>query len=188
MPLPLRYWVFWVAIVLAVSVEFCMISWSADFLEKVMGMQKDNAVQAVSLFFGAMILGRFLGSVLVQHFSSYKLVILDLLVAGFGFIFFWKSGVVILALGGLFVTGLGVASMYPLIMTLAIGVAGNNTIQASSRATLASGSAILILPLVLGRLADAVGIGSAYGVVIILLLSNFLIILYEESHSSALSK
>jgi hypothetical protein len=33
----------------------------------------------------------------------------------------------------------------------------------------------LALPLVLGRLADAVGIGSAYGVVALLLISVFLI-------------
>jgi len=40
---------------------------------------------------------------------------------------------------------------------------------------LASGTAILTLPLVLGRLADAVGIRSAYGVVVLLLISVFLV-------------
>ena len=183
-PLSLRYWIFWVAIVLAVSIEFCMISWSADFLEKVIGMQKDNAVQAVSLFFIAMIIGRYLGSVLVRRFSIYRLLLVDLLVAAAGFLFFWKSGILILALGGLFVTGLGIASTYPLILTLAIGAAGKNTVQASARATLASGIAILALPLVLGRLADTFGIALAYGVVVILLLSDFLIIFYEQRSAS----
>src|SRR5689334_12718547 len=32
-PLPFLFWVYWVALVLAVSVEFCMIFWSADYLE-----------------------------------------------------------------------------------------------------------------------------------------------------------
>ncbi|HEX2980115.1 MAG TPA: MFS transporter, partial [Anaerolineaceae bacterium] len=32
--LPGLFWAYWVAIVLAVSVEFCMIFWSADYLEK----------------------------------------------------------------------------------------------------------------------------------------------------------
>ena len=59
---------------------------------------------------------------------------------------------------------------------MAIGVAGGLSIQASARATLASGTAILLLPLVLGRLADAVGIHQAYGIVALLLLSVFLII------------
>jgi hypothetical protein len=59
---------------------------------------------------------------------------------------------------------------------LAMGTAPNNTIQASARATLASGAAILTLPLMLGRLADAIGIRPAYGVVALLLLGIFLMI------------
>jgi len=72
-----------------------------------------------------------------------------------------------------------------LILSLAIGTAGDNTIQASARATLASGTAILALPLVLGRLADAVGIQPAYGVVAVLLISVFLIVFVTGRHTSA---
>jgi len=78
---------------------------------------------------------------------------------------------------GLFATGLGVANLYPLILSLAIGAAIHNTVQASVRATLASGTAIPALPLVLGRLADLVGIRPAYGVVAVLLIGVFLIVL-----------
>ncbi len=175
-PLPGLFWIYWVAIVLAVSVEFCMISWSADYLENVLGLLKTDAAQAVSLFFAGMILGRMAGSRLVQRFSTPRLVTAAILVASLGFLIFWKPGSALMGLGGLFLTGLGVASLYPLILSLAIGSSLNNPIQASARATLASGAAILTLPLVLGRLADAVGIGPAYGVVVMLLLSVFLII------------
>ena len=174
-PLSAQFWIYWVAIVLAVSVEFCMISWSADFLATVLGMQKADAAQGVSLFLGGMIFGRLAGSRLVQYFSTPRVVTASILLASFGFLIFWKSGIVFLGLGGLFLTGLGVASLYPLILSLAMGVAGDNTVQASARATLASGTAILASPLVLGRLADAVGIGLAYGVVLLLLVGVFLI-------------
>jgi MFS family permease len=30
--LPARYWIFWIGLVLAVAVEFCMVFWSADYL------------------------------------------------------------------------------------------------------------------------------------------------------------
>ena len=60
-------------------------------------------------------------------------------------------------------------------LSLAIGAANGNTVQASARATLASGTAILALPLALGGFADAVGIRSAYGVVLVLLIGVFLI-------------
>jgi fucose permease len=89
---------------------------------------------------------------------------------------FWMTNTSVLSLTGLFLTGLGVASLYPLLLALAMGVAHNNTVLAGARATLASGTAILALPLVLGRVADMVGIRLAYGVVGILLIGIFLIV------------
>ena len=60
---------------------------------------------------------------------------------------------------------------------MAIGASNGKSIEASARATLASGTAILLLPLVLGRLADALGIHQAYEVVALLLIGVFVIIL-----------
>ena len=131
-----------------------MIFWSADYLENGLGMAKADAAQAVSLFLGAMIVGRLAGSRLVQYFSTPRLVSISILIAGVGFLIFWKGGSVILGLSGLFITGLGVASLYPLVLALAIGSSNGDTVQAGARATLASGAAILALPLALGRLAD----------------------------------
>jgi fucose permease len=173
-PLPTLFWLYWVAIVLGVSVEFCMIFWSADYLEQVLGLIKADAAQAVSLFLAAMIVGRMIGSRLVQRFSTRGVVMISIILASIGFLMFWRTENILLGLSGLFFTGLGVANLYPLILSLAIGAANGNTVQAGARATLASGTAILVLPLALGRLADAVGIRSAYGIVILLLISVFL--------------
>jgi fucose permease len=174
-PLPKHFWIYWVAIVLAVSVEFCMVFWSADYLEQVLGMLKADAAQAVSLFLAAMILGRLLGSRLVQRFSIQTVVNVSVLFAGAGFLVFWTTGDRIAGLSGLFTAGLGVANLYPLLLSQAISAADGNTVQAGARATLASGTAILALPLALGRLADAVGIRPAYGLVILLLIGVFII-------------
>ena len=168
-----------------VSVEFCMISWSADYLENSLNMLRVNAAQAVSLFLGAMILGRMAASRLVQRFPVHRVVTVSIVVAGIGFAMFWATDISTLALAGLFVTGLGVAGLYPLLLSLAIGVVHNNATQASARATLASGTAILALPLVMGRLADMTGIRQAYGVVGILLISVFLITLAARRKVSA---
>jgi fucose permease len=182
-PLPSLYWVYWAALVLAVSVEFCMIYWSANYLEKSLGMAKVDAAQAVSLFLAAMIVGRLTGSRLVHRFETPRVVIVSVLVAGAGFALFWTAGQPLPVLAGLFITGLGVASLYPLILSLAIGAANGDTDQASARGTLASGAAILALPLVLGRLADLVGIRPAYGVVGALLIGVFLIVLFTGSRA-----
>lgn len=182
-PLSLKFWVYWLALVLAVAIEFCLISWSADFLENILGMVKAEAAQAVSLFLAAMILGRILSSRLVQTITAHKLVVSAILLASLGFLIFWTAGSASQGLIGLFLTGLGVASLYPLILSMAMGAAENNPVQASARTALASGLAILALPLILGRLADALGIWKAYGVVVILLVGAFLVILFAESKS-----
>ena len=169
--LPVRYWVYWASLVLAISVEFCMILWSADYLEHVLGLQKASAAQAVSLFLGAMIIGRWASSRLVRRISARLLVAATILVAGTAFLLFWQSKSTLVGLSALFLTGMGVASMYPLLLSLAIASAKDKTVEASSRATLASGVAIMTLPLVLGRAADAVGIQLAFAVVLLLLVT-----------------
>lgn len=175
--LPPLYWVYWLGIVLAVAAEFCMISWSADYFETVLGLSKPQAAQAVSLFFIAMILGRLAGSRLVQRIAPHRLVPAATLVALAGFLLYWRAEGSAQGMLGLFVTGLGIASIYPLVLSLALGAAGTQTVQASTRTTLASGIAILTLPLLLGRLADAAGIREAYSVVLLLLTSLLVIIL-----------
>lgn len=181
--LPGLFWVYWTALLLGVAVEFCMIFWSADYLEQVLGLRKASAAQAVSLFLAGMILGRMAGSRLVRHFSTQAVVSSSILIAGLGFLLFWRTDAVFLSLSGLFLSGLGVANLYPLLLSLAIGAANGDTVQAGARATLASGTAILALPLALGRLADAVGIRPAFGVVLVLLVSVFLISLLSRNRS-----
>lgn len=183
--LPALFWVYWAAIVLSVAVEFCLISWSADFLEKALSLPLTEAAKAVSLFLAAMIVGRMAISRLVQRFPVRSVVLVSILTASLGFGLFWLSGAVIPSLAGLFLAGLGVAGLYPLLLSLALGVAGNNTTQASARTTLASGTAILSLPLALGRLADLVGIQSAYAIVGVLLAGVFLIVLLAGRRAQA---
>jgi MFS-type transporter involved in bile tolerance (Atg22 family) len=77
-------------------------------------------------------------------------------------------------------TGLGVASFYPLTLSLAIGSADGNEAQAGARASLASGVAIMFLPLLLGRFADSAGLKSAFVLVAVLFGSFFLMMLLSR--------
>jgi fucose permease len=181
--LPARYWVFWVAIILANAIEYCMVFWCADYLEHVAGLPRAVAAQAVSMFLAGVILGRLAGSRVVQRFSAYQVVSASILLAAAGFALYWLAAAPWMPVVGLFLTGLGVANQFPLILSLALGAAQGNNVQASVRITLASGIAILVLPLVLGRLADAVGIRLAYGLVAVLLAAAFGIIQFT-AHSA----
>ncbi|MFN8449730.1 MAG: MFS transporter [Anaerolineae bacterium] len=174
-PLSILYWLYWTALVAAVSVEFCLIFWSADYLETSLGMPTAEAAQAVSVFLGSMIVGRLAGSRLVRHISAHRVITASLIIDTVGFLLYWTASTPLVGMIGLGIAGLGTASLYPLILAFSIETSRGSTVRASALASLASGTAILALPLILGRLADAVGIRPAYAVVIVLLVAAFAI-------------
>jgi len=173
--MPALFWAYWIGILLAVSAEFGMISWSADYMVVSTGLGKADATQALGLFMVAMIGGRLAESLIVNRLRPRILMIIAILVALAGFLAFWLGGTPVLVLAGLFVTGFGIAALYPLVLAFAIGAAGERSVRASAYATLASGSAILALPLILGRLADSFGMRTAF-LVIPLVLTGLLAI------------
>lgn len=175
--LPGRFWFYWLVLVLAVSVEFCMVYWSADYLETVLGMPVAAAAQAVSLFLGGMIVGRMVGGQLVRSFAARNVVLASLGLGAAGFALYWTTTRPVLGMLGLAISGLGVASLYPLILSLALAASGGKEAQAGARTTLASGTAILALPLALGRLADLAGLKPAFGVVAVLFALMFALML-----------
>ncbi|MCB9098509.1 MAG: MFS transporter [Anaerolineales bacterium] len=168
--LPGLYWLYWTVLVLAISVEFCIIFWGATFLETQRDFVRADAASAMSLFLGAMLLGRLIGSRLTQWLRSEWVILGSIGLCLASFLMHWTAEWSLLTMTGLFLAGLGVANLYPQILSLAVGAALNQTDIASARASLASGLAILALPLLLGGLADQFGLRYAYGLVIILLL------------------
>jgi fucose permease len=166
--LPRLFWFFWTCIVLAVSIEFCMVGWSADYMERELGMARAAAAQTVSLFLGGMIAGRYAISRVLRSLKPRAVVIASLLVGLCGFLLFWSTSHAVVGMAGLALAGLGTAGLYPLLLSMAIAAAGENEAQAGARATLASGAAILALPLTLGRLADLAGLKAAFAIVAVL--------------------
>jgi fucose permease len=167
--LPLSFWAYWVVLVLCVSVEWCLVFWGADFLENTLGMSKVNAATTMSIFFLAMVLGRLAGSRLSRGMSSATLLLFALSISLAGFPVFWLARLAPLNIAGLFVAGFGVANLFPLTLSVAVGLDPQQSDMASARISLGAGLAILIAPLALGWTADQVDIQNAYGIVALLL-------------------
>lgn len=163
--LPGMYWIWWLALMLGIAVEYCIIYWGADFVEKVLGFSKNTATQSVSLFMAGMIIGRFFGSRLLERVPPMKLISGSISLSVFGFALFWSDISPLLGLVGLMLLGLGGANLYPVLVSMAIASAGELKAEAGARATLATGTAILFLPLVLGIVSDKIGIRLAYSTV-----------------------
>jgi fucose permease len=167
--LPLVYWVYWLTIVWCVSMEFCMVFWTADFLHSVARVPGPLASALVGVFLGAMLLGRVVGSRVSHFFTPDRVVLPAFALVAVGFPLYWLAAATPIRIAGLFMTGAGIANLYPLILALAMGTAPRASAAASARATLASATAIGTAPLILGWLADRAGIDTAYGLVLVLL-------------------
>ncbi len=184
MKLSLRFWACLGVVSLGVAVEWCVTYWGAEFLNEGAGLGRSEAASALSVFLAAMLTGRLLGSRLTRRLTSTTLLVLTLVVALAGFPVFWLSGAPGLNLLGLFVTGLGVGSVYPLAISAGVAaVPKGKTEVATARLALGASGAILLAPFLLGALADHAGIGKAYGIVPPMLLAAVLLMLVVRRSS-----
>lgn len=169
LPLPLRFWAFWLLIMLETAVEWCLAYWGATFLTSAGGLTPAQAASTTGIFFLAMVIARYAGSRAARRFAGEHILLVALCVAFVGFPLFWLAPTPALRLAGLFVVGLGLANVYPVALALGTGAAQEQANRASARLTLASSSAVLAAPAALGALADHVGISHAFGIAVPLL-------------------
>jgi predicted MFS family arabinose efflux permease len=146
-----------------------MIVWATDFLTTVAGLDRTDAVLGYSAFPAAMLVGRIAGSRLTRQWPSLSLLLMALVLTLGGFLLFWLGQSATINIVGLFITGLGIANLYPLTLSIAIGLAADQSNQASARASLGVGTALLTAPLLLGWLADRFSLQQAYGMVIVVI-------------------
>jgi MFS family permease len=167
--LPLPFWLYWITLVFMVAMEMTIAVWATDFFISVVGLSGKDAILAYGAFPASMLAGRLAGSRLTRRWPSKTLLAFALGLTLVGFPLFWLARIPALNILGLFIMGLGIANQYPLTLSIAVGLAQDKTNQASARVTLGVGTALLVAPLILGSLADSLGLQKAFGMVIVLL-------------------
>jgi MFS family permease len=172
--LPAAFWILAVVLFLVSAVEWCIAYWGADFLASVVGLAPATAATAMTLFFVAMTGGRVIGSRLARRYTSPPLLLAAIAIALAGFLAYWLAPSAPVSLAGLFLAGLGVANCYPMTLASAAGAAPHLIDQATARLAVASGSALLSAPFVVGVISDAVGMRWGFGIVVPLLLTAFI--------------
>jgi fucose permease len=159
-----------VEVLLAVSVEFCMVFWAASAVTDWHHASDGVAPAVASLFLVGMAVARSLAVPVVRRLPNVRVLMLSCIgVAAAGFGVFWSAPVLPLAAVGLAVTGLGVALLYPTTVSRTVAAWPHAHDRAAARAALASGMAIGGAPFVLARLADLTGLRAAYLIVPVLL-------------------
>lgn len=161
---PRQFWWWWLTIVIAVGIEFCILLWAADFLRTQTTMAASTATAGLVGFVLGMAIGRAVIGTALRLFAgdARRLLVVESLIAAAGSALFWAVPAPAAALGGLALSGLGVALLYPVALAEALATWPAEPARAASRCALASGLAIGAAPLLLGTLADQVGLRTAF--------------------------
>jgi len=160
----------WFDVLLAVSVEFCLVFWSATALQTWTGMAQSTAIALSSAFLVGMAVGRTVsGPVLRRLRTDRNALVAACATALAGFALFWSGAGSVLTVAGLLVTGLGVALLYPVTLARAIAARPDDPDRAAARCALASGLAIGGAPLLLALLAQHADLRVAYLIAPVLL-------------------
>lgn len=145
------------------ALEFAVVLWAADLLVLTTGVAPAPAAGALTAFTGGLVVGRIAGSRLVGTPGSTRRLLLGSMAAT-------AAGAVVLraapslpgAIAALALTGLGVASLFPVGMALAVSAAGRATARASAAAVTGVSLSVLVAPVALAGLADTVGLRTAF--------------------------
>ncbi len=163
--------VFWVAAVMlmcAVAAEWCVTAWGATFVQQATASTPDAAVAVMAGYFVGVLAGRVLGSGLTRRYDPAALLGVALGVALLGFALLWPSTGPAQAAAGLTLLGVGIGNLFPMGVSVAVGLAPGRSATASGRVVVVSAVAILLAPLTVGTLADATSLKAALVVVPVL--------------------
>jgi predicted MFS family arabinose efflux permease len=163
------FWAYWTLLVASCALEYCILFWAPAFLERVVGLAPASAAGAAAGFPAGMLIGRIALGKLVRTVALRRLLMAALALVFAGFLVYWGLDYPAIAVTGVFLIGLGIAPLYPLSMTFAVGAAMDARDIASVRLTIAFGISLLLAPIALGALADEVGLGRAHLVLPVLI-------------------
>ncbi len=140
-----------------VGAEQCMSSGIPLLLDEKYDIDiRSLGVAGTGLFFLALVIGRFLGAVILNWISARKFLVITVLLSIVGTVTI-LLGIKTLAIVSIFFIGLGFANIFPLIFSIAVDKMPERTNELSGLMI----SAIVggaLLPLLMGKLADIGGI------------------------------
>ena len=163
--LPAAFWVAAAMLFCTTGAEWCVTGWGASFVKHAAHVSTDTAVTLMGGYFVGVLAGRVTGSALARRYAAHRLLAGALALTAVGFAILWPATGPAIALAGLVVLGLGLGNLFPLGLSVTVGLAPEHAQLASSRAVLVTSAAVLLAPLTVGALADATSISAALGVV-----------------------
>lgn len=159
--LPRRFWIAMVALFAAVGAEFSVNFLGSTLIQDHTGSSTSEATSALAASILGIAVGRTVGTRVTGRLGPHRTLISGFVLALLGFAVLWSASVLAVAVVGLFLGGLGLATLFPLIVDRGIGLSGGHPDLAMSRASYVTGTATGGAPFALGALGDVVSVSTA---------------------------
>ena len=161
----LAAWCFLGSLVAAIALENVTTYWSTDLVREQTAAGAGIATATTAGFVAGLSAVRFVVGPMSLRMRPAILLAASFLVTVAGWAVLWTAATPTVAVTGLVIAGVGCGAQYPLSVALLLSTAPGAQDSAQARATLAGGLAIGLAPFVLGALADAVGVHTAFLIV-----------------------
>lgn len=172
------------ALFCAVGTEFAVNFWGATLLRELTSAAAATA--AMSAVVIGLAVGRTAGAGLSTRFDTHALMIGGFALAAAGFLAFWAAGVAAVAILGLFLTGLGLSTLFPFILDRVVLNSGGQPDRGLAIGSLVLGSAIATAPVALGALASVTPVSTAFLLVPALIVVGVLAVLASRPAQASL--
>jgi fucose permease len=152
-------------IFMLVGCDVAMNSNIANFLQNNFGLTLERASLGISLYFAALMAGRFSGAIILNWISSRKFLLLTAIVALISLVAMLVVRSVVVVQIAIFMVGLGSANLFPLIFSIAVEKMPDRANEVSGLMIMAvSGGAFL--PPIMGLVSTFVGITASFLVLV----------------------
>ena len=166
-------------LVLLTSVEITLLQWGADLLRERGGMGAAAASASIAAIVTGMIIGRIVGSRIVEYVSSEIVFGASILLAAAGFIFTWTVSGAPLMITGFLITGAGIGMHFPLGIGRAMRASVGQPDRAAGWTLAGIGVMSGVVPFLLAGLADSWGVHNAFAVMILFFGVSFALLLWR---------
>lgn len=159
--MPRRFWVAMIALFAAAGSEFAINFWGSPLIQHQTGAGTSAATAAMSASVVGLAVGRTVGPRVTHRLGPHRTLLGGFTLTIVGFAVLWLAGTLPLAVVGLFVAGLGLATQFPLVIDRGLALSEGRPDAAMARVSLVLGVAIGGAPFLLGALGSVVPVSTA---------------------------
>ncbi|MEO6732997.1 MAG: MFS transporter [Ferruginibacter sp.] len=150
--------------------EGCVADWSAIYLKEILHSPKELVSLGYAGFSIAMTIGRLNGDSLIGGIGSKKIVIAGCLLAAIGFLMVVLAPVVVAAIAGYILVGLGCSCIVPVLFSASANIPGVSTVEGFAMVTTGGLIGFLTGPSLIGFISEKTNLSQGLSLLIFLAL------------------